>query len=94
MVIQLSDDQFLTSLAFLTYIGHRMNILNMKRQCKNQRMSQFVGGNGAFHFKLRMFEVDLKKDDLSRLPSCREFVDERKVFYFKNSQRKWVRLYC
>ena len=59
--IQLGDDKFIGSLAFLTDISDHLNMLNLKLQGKKQFISQLVGHIEGFRKKLVLFKASLKK---------------------------------
>ena len=59
--IQLSDDKFIGSLAFLTDISNHLNMLNLKLQGKKQFISQLVGHIENFCKKLVLFKASLQK---------------------------------
>ena len=74
--IQLSDDKFIGSLAFLTDISNHLNMLNLKLSGKKQFISQLVGHIEGFRKKLVLFKASLQKNDASHFPSCCELVGE------------------
>ena len=74
--IQLSDDKFIGSLAFLTDISNHLNMLNLKLQGKKQFISQPVGHIEGFCKKLVLFKASLQKNDALHFPSCCELIGE------------------
>ena len=74
--IQLSDDKFNGSLAFLTDISNHLNKLNLKLQGKKQFISQLVGHIEGFRQKLLLFKAFLQENDASHFPSCCELIGE------------------
>ena len=74
--IQLSHDEFIGFLAFLTDISNHLNMLNLKLQGKKQFISQLVGHIGGFREKLVLFKASLQTNDASYFPSCCELIGE------------------
>ncbi|XP_076804676.1 general transcription factor II-I repeat domain-containing protein 2-like [Clavelina lepadiformis] len=86
--IQLSDDKFIGSLAFLTDISNHFNILNMKLQGKKQNISQLVGHIEGFRKKLVLFKASLQRNDATHFPACSEVLGERKSIDFSAFSNK------
>ena len=59
--IQLSDDKFIGSLAFLTDISNHLNMLNLELQSKKRFIPQLVGHIEGFRKKLVLFKASLQK---------------------------------
>ena len=74
--IQVSDDKFIGSFAFLTDISNHLNMLNLKLQGKKQFISKLVGHIKGFRKKLVLFKASLQKNDASHFPSCCELIGE------------------
>lgn len=81
-VIQLNDDKFIGSLAFLTDITNHLNILNLKLQGRKQNISQLVGYVEGFCKKLLLFKTSLQRNDATHFPSCCELLGEGKNIDF------------
>ena len=75
--IQLGDNKFIGSLAFLTDISDHLNMLNLKLLGKKQFISQLVGHETGFRKKLVLFKASLQKNDASHFPCCCELIGER-----------------
>ena len=74
--IQLRDDKFIGSLAFLTDISNHLNMLNLKLLGKKQFISQLVGHSKGIRKKLVLFKASLQKNDASHVSSCCELNGE------------------
>lgn len=70
-VHELSDNIWISDLAFLTDIMEHMNCLNIKLQGKNQVITEMYDSVRAFVIKLRLWESQLKNNNLIHFPTLK-----------------------
>ena len=77
-ILEFDDPQFMSDFAFLTDIASHLATLNLKLQQRGQLVNALFSHVKAFQAKLKLFEQQLGKKDLSHFPimahmNCKEY---------------------
>ena len=77
-ILEFGDQQFASDFAFLTDLSSHLATLNLKLQQRGQLINALFSHMRAFQAKLKLFEQQLGKKDLSHFPimahmNCKEY---------------------
>ena len=77
-ILEFDNSQFMSDFAFLTDISSHLATLNLKMQQRGQLVNALFSHVRAFQAKLKLFEQQLGKKDLSHFPimahmNCKEY---------------------
>jgi hypothetical protein len=78
---ELSDDQWLLDLCFLTDITMKLNELNQKLQDKNKLITDCYQDIKSFVTKLQLYENQLRSNNLLHFPLLNDYKSDHKNFF-------------
>ncbi|MBN3283064.1 GT2D2 protein, partial [Polyodon spathula] len=77
---ELSDQLWLTDLAFLTDLTSKLNTVNLELQGKDTTLTQLIGSVNAFRRKLRLWSAQIKKGVFTHFPGLAKKQEEHASF--------------
>ena len=83
---ELRDETFLCEMAFLCDIMSHLNVMNLQLQGRGRVISDMHSTLQAFKTKLSLWEMQMRKENLSHFPSCQTMKERLSTAVFPTAQ--------